>query len=79
MDAFKSMERQGIQPDVVAHNAAITACAKVRCFLVMLGQEMFETHACAILRVRRLFRDAGEAVGSRLREACRCSWAAVVS
>lgn len=31
MEVFKRMERSGIQPDVVAHNAAIAACAKVRC------------------------------------------------
>lgn len=30
IEVFKGMERSGIQPDVVAHNAAIAACAKVR-------------------------------------------------
>ena len=29
IEVFKGMERSGIQPDVVAHNAAIAACAKV--------------------------------------------------
>ncbi len=30
MRVFEEMEGQGIVPDVVAHNAAIAACAKVR-------------------------------------------------
>jgi len=29
MRVFRQMEASGIEPDVVAHNAAITACAKV--------------------------------------------------
>lgn len=31
MDVFERMEDAGVEPDVQAYNAAITACAKVRC------------------------------------------------
>lgn len=30
MDVFRQMEAAGIVPDVMAHNAAIAACAKAR-------------------------------------------------
>jgi len=48
MDAFKSMERQGIQPDVVAHNAAITACAKVRCNAGCVGGGLLRVHQTSL-------------------------------
>lgn len=40
MRVFKEMEGQGIVPDVVAHNAAIAACAKVRTRGSCCGQQL---------------------------------------